>query len=271
MEPLFIRYKLSTIHYSKAGRGEKILLCFHGYSQSSSVFSFLEKTIENDFTLIAIDFPFHGKTIWNEGLNFTANDLMEIIDQIIKEQSLPKTKKHLLGFSMGGRVALSMMQQFPDKIERLLLIAPDGMKTNFWYWLATQNKTGNIFFKKTMRHPAPMFGILKAANKLGFVNPSIYKFVSHYIDDEKVRDDLYKRWTTMRNFKPKIKKIKSIIKVYNIPVRLLYGEFDKIIRFERAEKFMNGMEGYCRLKIVSTGHYLLIDANADSIFKMLKN
>lgn len=271
MESLFITYKSSTIHYCKAGNGEKILLCFHGYSQTSSVFSFIEKKIENDFTIIAIDFPFHGKTIWNEGLNFTADTLMEIINQIINELSLPKTKMYLLGFSMGGRIALSMMQQIPDKIEKLLLIAPDGMKVNIWYRFATQNKIGNKFFKTTMQHPAPMFGFLKTVNKLGLVNPSVFKFVTYYINDKKVRDDLYKRWTTMRSFKPKIKKIKSIIKENKISVRLLYGEFDKIIRVERAEKFMKGMEPFCRLRIVSTGHYLLIDANADAILKMLKN
>ncbi len=271
MESFSMPYKSSSIHYSKAGNGEKLLFCFHGYSQSLQSFSFVEKKLDNDFTMIAIDFPFHGTTIWNEGLNFMMADLLKIIDQIITKHSLPKTKLYVLGFSMGGRVVLSIFQQIPERIEKMILIAPDGMKENFWYVLATQTKVGNQFFKSAMQKPAIIFGFLKMINKIGFVNQSVYKFISFYIHDEQVRQDLYNRWTTMRSFRPDIRKIKLIIKENKIPVRLLYGEYDRVIRFERARKFMNGIEPYCELKIVPTGHLLLTTENADTIIDLLKN
>jgi pimeloyl-ACP methyl ester carboxylesterase len=271
MQSFFLPYKSSSMHYCKAGYGNKLLICFHGYSQSSQSFSFLEKNIEKDFTLIAVDFPFHGKTIWNEGLNFTPKDILEIINLISNQFLLNEKKIYLIGFSMGGRAALTLMQYIPDKIEKLLLLAPDGLKINFWYWLATQNKLGNKLFMHIMQKPAFMFGFLKAANKMGLVNQSIYKFVSFYIYDEQVRTDLYKRWTTMRSFKPDIHKIKLIIKENKISVRMLYGEHDRIIRLERAEKFRNGIESYCELKIIPTGHQLFNEGNASTIIEMLKN
>ncbi len=54
-------------------------------------------------------------------------------------------------------------------------------------------------------------------------------------------------------------------------MRFLYGEYDRVIRFERARKFMNGIEEHCELKIVPTGHLLLTEENADTIISMLKN
>jgi len=271
MESFRVPYKSSFIHYCKTGHGEKLLLCFHGYSQTSQSFSFIEKKIENDFTMIAIDFPFHGETIWNEGLNFTLGDLLEIIDLVTEEQLLNSEKIYLLGFSMGGRVALTMLQTIPEKIKKIILIAPDGMKENIWYWLATHHKSGNKFFKRTMRNPKMIFSFLKIAKKMGMVNQSIFKFIAFYIHDEQVRDDLYNRWTTMRHFRPDINKIKSIIKEDNIPVRLLYGEYDRVIRYERAKKFMHGIETNCELKIAPTGHFLLTEENAGTIVSLLNN
>ncbi len=114
-----------------------------------------------DFTMIAIDFPFHGKTVWKEGLIFTPEMLLEILTQIEASLPIKKEKISLLGFSMGGRAALSLMPVIAQQMEKMLLIAPDGLKLNFWYWLATQNKLGNQFFKYIMQHPGPMFNVLK--------------------------------------------------------------------------------------------------------------
>jgi pimeloyl-ACP methyl ester carboxylesterase len=271
MESFVLSYKSSAIHYGKAGHGEKLLLCFHGYSQSSQSFAFMEKKIENDFTMIALDFPFHGETAWKEGLDFTMDDLLEIIRGILEAQLLLNKKFNVLGFSMGGRVALSMLQQIQGQIEKTLLIAPDGMKVNFWYRMATRHKSGNRLFRRTMQNPQPVFRLLKTANMLGAVNQSIFKFISLYIHDEKVRMDLYNRWTAMRHFRPHIRKIKMVIKKNKIPVRLLYGKHDRVIRFERAEKFISGIEFCCELKIVPTGHLLLTEENADTIISLLKN
>lgn len=221
--------------------------------------------------MIAIDFPFHGKTSWNEGMNFTTENLLEIIQMILAQHAIKKEKMHLVGFSMGGRAVLSLLQCVPEKIEKLLLLAPDGLKINFWYWLATQNKAGNRLFKHVMQKPALMLGVLKTANRLHLVNQSIYKFISVYIYDKQVRDDLYKRWTTMRSFRPGLENIKSILKEHKIPVRMLYGKHDRIIRFELAEKFRKGIETYCELNIIPAGHQLLNADNTEIIMKMLKN
>lgn len=271
MQSFFLPYKSSSIHYRKAGQGSKLLLCFHGYSQSSNSFSFLEKSVSADYTMIAIDFPFHGKTIWNEGLNFMPGHLLEIIYLISGERQIKSEGTHLLGFSMGGRVALNLLEHIPDKMEKVVLLAPDGLKINFWYWLATQNKAGNMLFQYIMQKPGFMYTILKLANKLKLVNQSIYKFISFYINDKQVRDDLYNRWTTMRSFRPDIEKIKSIIEAKKIPVRILYGEHDRIIRFEGAGKLRNGIESFCELKVIRAGHQLLNHQNTDTIIGLLKN
>jgi pimeloyl-ACP methyl ester carboxylesterase len=271
MESFFTTYRSSQIHYGKAGSGGKLLLCFHGYGESAESFSFLEKSVVDQFTLLAIDFPFHGKTIWNEGLIFTPEDLINIIEQIIQEISIQNSKIYLLGFSMGGRVVLHLLQSIPNKIEKIILLAPDGLKINFWYWLATQTSIGNKLFHFTANNPSWFFLLMKIADKLKLVNQSVFKFANHYLHDEQMRNDLYKRWTLMRQFKPNIKKIKQDISINNIQLRLLYGKFDKVIRYRNAEKLMSGIESNCILSIINSGHELLKEKNADEIIRLIKN
>jgi hypothetical protein len=99
---------------------------------------------------------------------------------------------------------------------------------------------------------------LRFCHVLRLVNPSIYKFAVHNIDDRRVRQDLYTRWTAMRQFKPNLATIAAIIHRSNLPVSLVYGRHDRIIRWERAEHFRNrGIAGQCKLILLDTGHQLL--------------
>ncbi|HRF18425.1 MAG TPA: alpha/beta fold hydrolase, partial [Chitinophagaceae bacterium] len=218
------------------------------------------------FSFYAIDLPFHGKTDWKEGLNFTIQDLEAISLSVAGTGSLPLT---VMGFSLGGRMALSLYEVLPQKINKLILLAPDGLKVNFWYWLSTQTWMGNKFFAFTMKHPGWFFGLLQLMNKLKLVNASIFKFVKHYIDDKQVRQLLYQRWTTLRKIKPGISNIKAHIKQNNTKVRLVYGIHDRIILSSVGEKFRRGMEDYCDVNIIHSGHQVLHEKHAREIIESL--
>jgi pimeloyl-ACP methyl ester carboxylesterase len=89
------------------------------------------------------------------------------------------------------------------------------------------------------------------------VNPSVFKFTSHYIGDEQARQQLYARWTAMRGFRPRLPAIAAMIIHHRIPVQLIYGSYDRIIRWERGERFRRSCPTYCRLTVLTAGHQLL--------------
>ena len=278
MEHHFLPYRSSAISYYLYGSGDKIAVCFHGYGEDASGFSFLEKYAGNAFTFYAIDLPHHGKTVWNENADFQQEYLRDIIFRItvtpsgqIQEEKfqVPGFKITLLGFSLGGRIALSLYETLPQQVEKMVLLAPDGLKINFWYWLSTQTWLGNKFFRYTMKRPEWFFVLLRGLNKLKLVNTSIFKFVNHYIGDKKVREDLYKRWTSLRRLKPHLKKIKSKIKTHKTQLRLLYGKHDRIILPPRGEKFRRGIENHCTLRVIDSGHQVLHEKHAEEIVESL--
>ncbi|HYM94453.1 MAG TPA: alpha/beta hydrolase [Chitinophagaceae bacterium] len=260
-----LSYKDSDICYYRFGNGPKAALCFHGYGEDALSFFFLEKFIGNEYSLYAIDLPFHGKTQWNEGPDFSVDELQKIIDGIVPQNE----KLTLIGFSLGGRVALSLFQKMPLRIDKILLLAPDGLKINPWYWLATQTRLGNRFFSFTMKYPGWFFLFLRLLNNFDLANSSIFKFVKYYIDNKEVRMQLYNRWTSLRKLKPDLKQIKFFILQYKTPVRLIYGKHDRIILPVRGEKFRKGIEDYCSLKVIHSGHQVLHEKHSQEILPIL--
>jgi pimeloyl-ACP methyl ester carboxylesterase len=251
-------YKNSQISYLRFGNGPRPVLCFHGYGEEADSFAFLEKYLGQEFTFYSIDLPYHGQTKWNEGLNVKTVDLSTIVNEILN--AAPGThprKPFLMGFSLGGRVALSLYQNHPPSFEKLVLLAPDGLKVNFWYWLSTQTWPGNRLFGFTMKHPGWFFSFLKLLNKLGMVNASIFKFINYYIGDQKVRKDLYDRWTGLRKLKPDIAAIKSEIEKQGTTVHLIYGVHDRIMLPSIGERFRRGIEKNCSISIIHSGHQVL--------------
>jgi pimeloyl-ACP methyl ester carboxylesterase len=273
MHSAFISYRSSNIHFLYGGRGNKLLVCFHGYGEGADSFSFLEKHAGDEFTIYAIDLPFHGQTDWKEGLNFTHIDLQQIIYEIFLRDNIrnePGLRFSVLGFSLGGRVALSLYQAWPVHVEKMVLLAPDGLTVNFWYWLSSRTWAGNKLFAFTMKYPGWFFGFLQVMNKLRLVNASVFKFVNYYIGQKEARLLLYQRWTTLRRLKPNLKRIKSFIRQQQTSVRLVYGRHDRIILPIRGEKFKTGIEEYCDLTIIDSGHQVLHEKHAAGILQSLR-
>ena len=263
-----VNYKSSQIAWARFGNGPEPVLCFHGYGEDAQRFASLRPATGERFTLLAIDLPFHGRTQWREGLRFTPDDLRQIAMQVLVENGF-HADFLVLGYSLGGRVALSLYETMPEKVTRMVLLAPDGLKMNFWYWLATQTWMGNRLFRFTMYRPGWFFGMLRVLNRLGLVNSSIFKFVKHAIGDASVRQALYERWTAFRRLKPNLRRLRGFISTNNTPVRLLYGSHDRIILPAPGERFRVGIEKQVKIEIIASGHQLLQEKHRTAIFAAL--
>lgn len=260
-----LRFRHSTIHYTRWGRGTEWLFCFHGYGEESGSFQFLEKTLEEQYTVIAIDLPFHGDTQWQEELSFEPAELLNIIHQIRPQGQ----GFHLLGYSMGGRVSLQLLQLAPAEIRSILLVAPDGLHRKIWQRLATDTSMGQRIFTQVMNRPGWLLAALDGAAKLGLYNRNLLKFMHYYLDEAPQRKLLYKRWLTLRRFKPNRKLAKKIIRQNRIPVQLVFGRYDPVILTRYGTAFSKRTDGLVSLTELEAGHQLLREKYATAIARFL--
>jgi len=158
---------------------------------------------------------------------------------------------------------LHLLQIIPSQIKGVVLLAPDGLRLNFWYWLGTQTYAGNKLFSYTMKHPGWFFFLVDICGKIELLNKSIIKFVHYYLDDKEVRLLLYKRWTTMRKFKPALQTVRSNIALYKTPVRFVFGNYDRIILAKRSSQFENIPS--VNIIVLQAGHQLLKEKYAEDI------
>ncbi|RWZ86639.1 MAG: alpha/beta fold hydrolase [Hydrotalea sp. AMD] len=252
-------FRNSYVQYYRIGNGPTLIIALHGYGEDGRSFSFLENKLCTNYTIIAIDLPFHGGTVWREGFHFTATDLWQIITTIANGYTQPLI---ILGYSMGGRMALQLLQYFPEQIQKTILIAPDGLHHNKWHYLSTQTRVGNRLFKWAMQHPKPLFVCMEASCKIGLFNKSVFNFAHFYLDDANARKLLYERWTTLRKFQPNHKILKQNIRKYYVPIHLIFGQFDRVITPKYGFQFKKGIASWVSIDIIAAGHQLLKEKNA---------
>jgi pimeloyl-ACP methyl ester carboxylesterase len=261
MHSNFIPYKDSIIHYRYSGSGPNAVLCFHGFGTFARTFDWLAEQVPAHI-FIAFDLPFHGETTWKNGDTFLPEDMLEIIARC---PHIRTSRFSLMGYSMGGRICLQLLQMIPDKINNLVLLAPDGLHLNPWYWFATQTTLGNRFFKTVMEQPKPFVRVLQKAASFRLLNKGVMKFVDRYLEDEEVRKQVYCVWTAFRKFKPNLNKVTEQINRHNIPVYLIYGRYDTIIPQTPGEKFFHGLKTRKKMEVLETGHQILHVRNAQYI------
>lgn len=127
------------------------LLLLHGFLGSYQDFTPITSALAKDFYCIVPDLPGHGKTQSNTyTFPSTANSLLALLDHLNIQQT------HLLGYSMGGRLALYLVCEFPSYfLKGVIESASPGLKTA--EERAERRKSDRIIASKLQTTPLPSF------------------------------------------------------------------------------------------------------------------
>ncbi|RAJ10463.1 pimeloyl-ACP methyl ester carboxylesterase [Chitinophaga skermanii] len=254
MESFFLSYLTSKIHVIHHGKGPELLICFHGFGESAKHFDVIAKGLGDVFTVVAIDLPLHGNTVWREERPLEKADVIDWIEKILAQ--FGQQTFSLMGYSMGGRVSLCVIEKLATKVNRLILVAPDGLKNNPWHMIATQTRWGNHIFKYNTYHPAFFFRLLTVLRKWHMINESVYKFVLYNMNNLAKRELVYKVWTCLRHMMPNRKHCKQLLAQRKIQTLLFFGKYDRVIPPILGQKFADGTFP-CKIVVLDKGHQLL--------------
>lgn len=249
-----LSYLNSSFSGIVTGSGSELLICFHGFGESGSHFRVMEPALGNIFTIVALDMPFHGKTAWNEHRAIEKRDLRALAGKILER--FGKQTFSLMGYSMGGRLALCIVEEMAAQINHLVMAAPDGLRNNPWHLFATQTKIGNRIFLYNTHRPALFFRLLTLWRKWGLLNESVYKFAYYSMDKTEKRQLVYNVWTIMRKLMPSRRRCKKQMARYNIDTILIFGRYDRVIPPSFGERFADGAFP-AKILVLEKGHQLI--------------
>jgi pimeloyl-ACP methyl ester carboxylesterase len=164
----FIHLDNVAIHFEGAGVGEPLIL-LHGLGLNLHVWDDQFATFAERFRVIRYDLRGFGRSLPTTATSFShVEDLKNLLDQLRIDRA------HLLGLSLGGRIATDFALQYPRRVARLVLA--DAALGGYRFsedWYARLNavlqcgKAGDVAAAKALWLAHPLFDTVKARPATG--------------------------------------------------------------------------------------------------------
>jgi len=236
------------------GKGENLLLAFHGYGQNHLVFEHLSELMNETNCIWCIDLAFHGD---NEKMNskflFDEEYVKELVDKIVETSG--KSQIGLIGYSIGGRIALSITSLFPEKISEIFLLAPDGLPVSKTYLFLTHTWLGNVLFKRFVYQARIANFLLNLGKKIKLLSSKLADYYLFEIETFEKRKQLYSTWTAYKNAIPNKQKLLDWNR--NGEVTCILGKHDRVITLKKTQENLKKVLPNSRVIILEAGHNLL--------------
>ncbi|MDX2367816.1 MAG: alpha/beta fold hydrolase [Colwellia sp.] len=109
------------LNYQQLGEGKHIVL-IHGLFGSLENLNMVAKSLSQHYCVTSIDVRNHGNSFHQQDMDYQvlAQDVINLLDDLSIEHC------HILGHSMGGKIAMKIALSFPERINKLIVadIAP---------------------------------------------------------------------------------------------------------------------------------------------------
>lgn len=115
-----------SVSYADVGKGESTLLFVHGLSSNLEAWKYNIETLSKSYRCIALDLPGFGRSGKNAAA-YNASSFAITMRGLLDHLQLEKVV--LVGHSMGGQASIKFAINYPNRVEKLVLIAPAGIET----------------------------------------------------------------------------------------------------------------------------------------------
>lgn len=219
-----------TLAYRVYGHGPITVLAFHGFGRTGADFAILEEVLGATCTLYAFDLHFHGNSPRypdRADVPFTPAELADYFTSFASR--IGSQKVTLLGYSFGGRLAMSLLEQVPERVERVFLAAPDGLKTRPWYRGLATSPFGRRLYKRFVEDPTVVHALINGLRAVRLMNERMHRFLMGQTDSRIKRELVRDVWLSYRLIEPDLQHVASQSREHGIPVHLFFGTHDRVI------------------------------------------
>jgi len=220
-----------TLAYRIYGNGAIPVLAFHGFGRTGEDFAVLETVLAERCTVHAFDLHFHGQSPsypHRAEEPFTPAELATFFTAFA--DSIHAERITLLGYSLGGRIALSLLEQVPQRIEQVFLAAPDGLVTRPWYRGLAASSIGRNLYRRFVEKPMIIHGVIDGLRAVRLLNERMHRFLKGQTDSKAKRILLRDVWLSYRLIEPDLAMAAANAEKYHVPVHLFFGTHDRVIK-----------------------------------------
>ncbi|MFD3449814.1 alpha/beta fold hydrolase [Microbacteriaceae bacterium 4G12] len=113
-----------TIAYREAGSGNRILLLVHGNMTSSKHWDVVMEQLQDRYKVYAIDLRGFGSSTYHKPVD-SLKDFSEDLKMFVEKVGIQKFS--LAGWSTGGGVSMQFAADYPEYVEKLILVESVGI------------------------------------------------------------------------------------------------------------------------------------------------
>lgn len=269
-----------TLSYRKREGGDELVLLVHGNMTSSKHWDLLMESMDERFTIYAVDMRGFGESTYNRRIT-SIKDFSDDIKLFVDALELKDFT--IIGWSTGGNVAMQFCADYPDYSKKLVLFASGSTRGYPFY---SSNADGTPDFTKRLatieqieQDPVktiPMQQMYDTKNRDGlkFVwNSVIYTQnqpdearYEQYVDDMLTQRNLADVYHALNTFNisavdNEVARGTNQVKDIHIPTFVLYGDRDFVVTGEMTTEIIEDFEGRAQImKLANCGHSPLVDS-----------
>ena len=235
------------------------LLLLHGFGASLHTWEPWAAALQAEYRVIRVDLPGAGLTGADPSGDYSDERGVRIVSALMEALSIQRAT--LVGHSMGGRLAWRFAAEEPTRVDKLVLIAPDGFASpGFEYGRAPEVGLA----VKAMRYTLPR-PLVRMSLKPAYADPDRFseETLTRYHDmllAPGVRSALIARMEqlVLQDPTPWLRRIEA-------PTLLMWGEQDRMIPLANAAAYQRAMPQARLVALPGVGHLPHEEAPAESL------
>jgi pimeloyl-ACP methyl ester carboxylesterase len=228
------------LRYFEAGRGEPLLLV-HGLGSSALVEWGRElPSLAHDYHVYAPDLPGFGRSERSPSAPYGIPMQVEAVRAFLQAVGVPRAR--VVGISMGGWISARLAIEHPELVERLVLVAPAGMRPE---------DSAPVPAEALL--PRDEAGVRRLLATVRSRPPALPSFLAR----DMLRQQLREQWVvrrTLESMRAGNDWLNGRLGAIRAPVLLLWGTKDVLIPPSYAEPIQAELPGATLVRLEGCGH-----------------
>ena len=266
----FIDLPCGKTHYSVEGEGKEWVVLVHGYATPLFIYDKIaEGLVKEGYKILRYDLLGRGlservNNVYNPEL--FAEQLKELTDKVIGDDAF-----YLIGTSMGGTITTTFTAANPDKVKKLVLLAPAGMvfEAPAYMVLANVKVFGEMMFY-TIGGKVLVKNCAKEMIYSGDEAKEEYREKFAYYAQFKgtLKATLSSLRNTILNFETARKGYDGVAEA-KTPVLVIWGTKDQTMPYYQAERIQKVLPQMELITYEGSGHIFLYDEGKRTVKDIL--
>ncbi len=246
MELKTVSFKHTSISYSVQGQGTAVVL-LHGFLENRLMWDFYVLHLSKKYRIITIDLLGHGESE-SRGYVHSMEENADVVHAVLSELRIRKCV--IGGHSMGGYVALSFAELYPDNVKGLMLINSTSRADS------DEKKTNRDRAIKAVKQNHTNFVRLSIANLFSEDNRALLADEIEQVKVEALKTPLQGIVASLEGMK--IRKDREVILHFaSYPILLVLGKKDPVLNYDENVDQVDGTK--VKLTTFDDGHMSTIE------------